>query len=353
MKDSRQIIEKALNGERPKRTPIYDLLANDAVIEHFSGEKLDGSHDLDVICKAAALGMDGTRAINIPRVEGSRSTDAYNNVLEHSRWTSWVTEHAMKSEDDWVKLMKKDIEGLESTQPFSDEKKAGIAKEQFQLNEKLAGTIYLHSTPSTSINNLLFGYKMGLEHFSFLWFDHKELIIRFLKAIEKKVLIGIDAVSNIKTSPLSIIYSDVAYKNSTMFSYDTFKDMGFFENVENICGRVHASGQKVIFHSDGNIMTIMDDLIACGIDGLNPIEKAAGMDVYELRKLYPKLIIAGALDVTHLLPFGTMDEVRKETRKIIDEVGAEGRLLIGSSTEIEDNVPLENYLAFWDEAQRG
>ena len=153
--------------------------------------------------------------------------------------------------------------------------------------------------------------------------------------------------------PLAIIYSDVAYKNRTMFSHDTFCEMNFFENVEKICDAVHKKNMQVIFHSDGDIMSIMDDLMACGIDGLNPVEKAAGMDVYELRRLYPKLIIAGALDVTHLLPFGTKAEVRAETRKMIEEVGRDGRLLIGSSTEVEDNVPLENYLAFWDEVMKG
>jgi hypothetical protein len=38
---------------------------------------------------------------------------------------------------------------------------------------------------------------------------------------------------------------------------------------------------------------------------------------------------------------------------MINEVGSEGKLLIGSSTELENNVPLENYLAFHDEAMRG
>ena len=54
-----------------------------------------------------------------------------------------------------------------------------------------------------------------------------------------------------------------------------------------------------------------------------------------------------------LLPFGTPEDVRAETRRIIDEVEAEGRLLIGSSTELGDDVPLANYLALHDEAMRG
>jgi len=119
--------------------------------------------------------------------------------------------------------------------------------------------------------------------------------------------------------------------------------------VEEISARCHDYGLTVIFHSDGYIMDIVDDLLAAGIDGLNPIEKAAGMDLYALRRRFPELILVGGLDVTHLLPTGTPEQVRAETRRMLDEAGAEGRLLIGSSTELEDNVPLENYLAFHDE----
>ncbi len=53
------------------------------------------------------------------------------------------------------------------------------------------------------------------------------------------------------------------------------------------------------------------------------------------------------------MPFGTPAEIRAETRKMIREVGAEGGLLIGSSTEIGNDIPLASYLAFRDEAMKG
>ncbi len=38
---------------------------------------------------------------------------------------------------------------------------------------------------------------------------------------------------------------------------------------------------------------------------------------------------------------------------MINELGSEGHLLIGSSTEVSELVPLRNYLAFHDEVMRG
>ena len=88
-----------------------------------------------------------------------------------------------------------------------------------------------------------------------------------------------------------------------------------------------------MFHSDGNLWEILDNLVAAGIDLLHPVEPLAGMDPYELRRRYPQLILCGTIDVSQLLPFGSPQEIR-------DQV-----VLVGSSTELHASVPLENYLA--------
>ena len=50
--------------------------------------------------------------------------------------------------------------------------------------------------------------------------------------------------------------------------------------------------------------------------------------------------------MSDLLPFGTPEAIRDTVRRTIDE--AEGRIMIGSSTELHDAVPLENFLAMRD-----
>jgi uroporphyrinogen decarboxylase len=221
------------------------------------------------------------------------------------------------------------------------------------LLQRLNGSVYIACTPSTAINEALFGYHCGLEILSYLWADEPELVLRWFRAIETAQQRFIELTAHADQAALAVIYSDVAFKGRLMFSLDTFRAWGFFDDVARICAACHRAGLQVIFHSDGYIMDLLPDLVAAGIDGLNPIEKAAGMDLYEIRRLYPQLILAGGLDVTHLLPFGTPEEVRRETRRMINETGSEGRLLIGSSTEVGNDVPLANYLAFRDEVFAG
>lgn len=113
----------------------------------------------------------------------------------------------------------------------------------------------------------------------------------------------------------------------------------------------HARGISVLFHSDGNLNPILDRLVETGIDGLNPIEVLAGMDVADIHRRHPGLYLAGGIDVSQLLPYGSPEAVRDTVRRAIDAAG--GRLLVGSSTELNDAVPLANYLALREAVLEG
>lgn len=353
MIDSTKRVHDACRGTRPDRTPIFDLLLNDAVIEHFAGLPLDGTADEQTVLLAARNGLDATRWIPVPDREGRTWTDPVGNVRIASRWTSWIQIHAMTDADQWARWLRRHLDQLETDAPAENTHPQNALAEQRALNAQLDGTVFIHSTPSTAVNEAMFGPSgCGLEIFSYLWADEPDLLLRWLRTLERQQDRLIQRTAHAETANLAMIYSDVAFKERLMFGKTMLNQLGFFDDVARICRQCHAAGLQVIFHSDGCVTDIMDDLIAAGIDGLNPIEKAAGMDIYQLRRRYPELILVGGVDVTHLLRIGSPDDVRRETRRIIDEVGAEGRLLIGSSTEVDDNVPLENYLAFHGEVCR-
>jgi len=93
-------------------------------------------------------------------------------------------------------------------------------------------------------------------------------------------------------------------------------------------------------------MGILDQLVEAGIDGLNPIESCAGMDIAEIHRRHGDLWMTGGIDVSQLLPFGTPRQVADTVRQTLD--AAEGRIMIGSSTEFQNSVPLANFLAMRD-----
>jgi uroporphyrinogen decarboxylase len=106
------------------------------------------------------------------------------------------------------------------------------------------------------------------------------------------------------------------------------------------------AGAYVIKHTDGNIMPLLDMIVDAGIDGLNPIEPAAGMDIAEVkRRVGHKVALVGNIDCGHLLCFGTPEQVRETVRRTMRVAGHNGGFLLSSSNSIHSSVKPENYLA--------
>ena len=140
---------------------------------------------------------------------------------------------------------------------------------------------------------------------------------------------------------------DIAFKSGPLLS-PAWLRKHYFPRLKRVIDALHKRNKKVMFHSDGDLNLIMDDLVDCGVDVLNPIEVAAGMDIKDLHARYPSLVFAGGIDVSQLLPFGTVQEVKDAVTHAIED--SEGRILVGSSTEVFNSVPLENFLAMRETA---
>jgi uroporphyrinogen-III decarboxylase len=105
---------------------------------------------------------------------------------------------------------------------------------------------------------------------------------------------------------------------------------------------------KIAYHSDGNILPIIPELIEIGIDILNPIQPAS-MDPVEVKKIAgKKLCLWGTIDEQFTLPFADPENVRKEIALRIKTVGNEGGLILSPTHNIQLDTPVENYFAMID-----
>lgn len=108
---------------------------------------------------------------------------------------------------------------------------------------------------------------------------------------------------------------------------------------------------KVLFHSDGDVATLIDDFVEIGVDILNPIQTSAGTmsDLPTLKKRFGKnIVFCGGIDTHRILPFGTVEEVREEVRRVIEIMGPGGGYMLGAVHTIMNDVPPENVLAMAD-----
>ena len=76
-----------------------------------------------------------------------------------------------------------------------------------------------------------------------------------------------------------------------------------------------------------------------------------GMDPVRLKADYgDRLCFEGGVSVQKTLPFGGVDDVRAETERLIDVLGAGGGYILGPSHAIQAGTPPENVLAMFDAA---
>lgn len=107
----------------------------------------------------------------------------------------------------------------------------------------------------------------------------------------------------------------------------------------------HAKGRLAVYHSDGAIQEVLEDIVQCSFDGLNPIEPKA-MDITEVKRAYGKRIsLIGNIDLGYTLTRGTPEEVRAEVRQRIHDLAPGGGYAVASSNSIPEYVPQANFAA--------
>jgi uroporphyrinogen decarboxylase len=114
--------------------------------------------------------------------------------------------------------------------------------------------------------------------------------------------------------------------------------------LRRMYGAVREAGKFVMIHSCGDVDELFDDLIDIGLNCFNPFQPEV-MDVAGVLARYRgRLAFHGGLSTQRVLPFGTVDEVRREVRRLL-ELGRDGGYILAPAHDVEGDVPLENMLA--------
>ena len=102
---------------------------------------------------------------------------------------------------------------------------------------------------------------------------------------------------------------------------------------------------KVAYHTDGNVLPIVPELIEIGLDVLNPIQPAS-MDPAEVKKRFgDRLSFWGTIDEQQTLPFGTPEDVAREVELRLETIGRGGGLILAPTHNVQLDTPLANFWA--------
>ena len=127
-----------------------------------------------------------------------------------------------------------------------------------------------------------------------------------------------------------ILGEDMAYNKSTFFSPAQLREL-FFPTLLDVVRDLQALGLAVFFHSDGNLNLILDDLAACGLNGIQGLEPEAGMQIAATRqRIGPTLTLWGNLSFEFLSAARTDAEIADALQNIEAANGGRSHLIVGS-----------------------
>ncbi len=141
---------------------------------------------------------------------------------------------------------------------------------------------------------------------------------------------------------LIYLTDDYAYKTGTLMSREHFKRFilpWLTRGVE----AVRSAGGLCIKHTDGDISGVLDLIIQTGIDGLGPLEPAAGNDLVQLRQqLGDDITLVGNIDVD-LLSRGSPSDISVTAGNLVKRLGPGGGFILSSGNTITASVKPENF----------
>lgn len=339
-------IQKLLAGEKPDRAPLFDLIPNDAVLAHFNHGRPVAPGDDAAGIAAVAQAVDGSRTSFFSPMVQRTETLPDGRQRRYDRWTTWTEDRHFASTEEYVAVKKKEMAALvERADQLDVSSHEMYLKNRRQFECFNHQAVYLPDWPGTGFMGIY--CEVGLEFFSYVMVDYPEILDEILEAktyFTEKWAAGLPQDDPFPGLFLGV---DMAYKNGLMVSPNWLREH-YIPRLKRVLDAYHRRGKVVMWHSDGDINAILDDLVEAGIDLLNPIEVKANMDLADLHRRYPNLIFAGGIDVTDLLPNGSPQQVKDAVVKAIEDT--EGKIMVGSSTELFDTVPLENFLAMRETA---
>ncbi len=157
--------------------------------------------------------------------------------------------------------------------------------------------------------------------------------------------VGVEEIRrwNLQDTGMSI-WDDMAFNQAPMFSPEQFERIFLPGYRRMIRAFREAGAPHVFFHSDGNVLSILPMLVDAGIDGLNPLERRAGMDPALIRRRFPRLVLIGGMDNTDTLIHGPIERIEEQARELID-LGRDGGLIIGTHS-VSPEISLEHFAAY-------
>lgn len=187
----------------------------------------------------------------------------------------------------------------------------------------------------------------GMENLLIDLVERPEWVEEFLDAIVEHNLAQVRAA--VEFQELDSVYfgDDYGMQNGLIMGVGHWRRF-IKPRLARMFAPVKAAGKSVRLHSCGCVESLFDDLVEIGLNVFNPFQPEVMDTAAVHQKYFGRLAFHGGMSIQKILPFGTVAEVRAETRRLI-EMGSRGGYIFSPSHQVPRDVPPENLVAMMEE----
>ncbi len=184
---------------------------------------------------------------------------------------------------------------------------------------------------------------MGMDNFMLALYEEPERLQRLIdgivsynRACFRRLLdLGVDTLH---------VSEDLGTQQDLMISPELFRRF-LLPAYEACFDEVRRRGVLIDFHSCGAIEKVIPDLIAVGVDILNPVQVTANDRRRVKEAVRGKMAVLGGIN-SYIIHTGTPADVRREVREAFD-VWAPGGGWLAAPDQVLTGAPEENVRVFW------
>ena len=254
-------------------------------------------------------------------------------VLQDTKLTTWVLEPLIKH--------KTDIEILEAYQswPVCNVEKVNSIAEDYGDTGIVRGFIIpseLYGQPGCWQD---FCCLRGTEQAIYDTFDDPDWVHTCLKVLLERKLHFVRSLNGAKYDVLELGGGDASTTVISPVLFRTFV-APYDSQIIEAC---HESGQRVVYHTCGGMMPILEDIAGMKPDAMEtftPPDMGGDTNLAEAkRRIGSKVCMIGGFDQVHFFNDVSPEETKSQVKKCFEEAGADGGFIIAPSDHFFDADP--------------